>query len=246
MANLANIPAPPKPPLSIGLSQCLTGDMVRYDGTGARSSLPHQDLDRLFEYRSFCPEVGIGMSVPRDPIQLVGTVDDYSVRGIKDPSVDKTDDLASYAYRQLPSIDELMGYIFMHKSPSCGLHTVKLYASVDGCVRGQASGAYAAVIAKQRPLLPVQNANRLFDVKARESFVLATFIYAHWQLMKPEINRVRLLAFHQHYKPRLDVLNHPVCLDAERILHQSNQDIALVAQNYFDALMDGLNRPIDH
>ena len=223
--------------------------MVRYDGTGARSSLPHQDLDRLFEYRSFCPEVGIGMSVPRDPIQLVGTVDDYSVRGIKDPSVDKTDDLASYAYRQLPSIDELMGYIFMHKSPSCGLRDAKLYARANGLVEGQATGVYAAVIIRERPELPVQNADRLFDVKARERFILATFIYAHWRVLKPDINPARLFAFHQYYKPRLDALFHLGCLDAERILQQLNpdiaQDIETVAQNYFAVLMDGLNRPIE-
>ena len=75
-----DLPPRPEPPLPIGISQCLLGDEVRYDGSGARSSFPHAALTGLFAYESFCPEVGIGMTVPRDPIRLVGTVDDYRVK----------------------------------------------------------------------------------------------------------------------------------------------------------------------
>jgi uncharacterized protein YbbK (DUF523 family) len=244
MARLASIPAAPQRPLMIGISQCLTGDRVRYDGSEASSSLPHELLAGLFEYRSFCPEVGIGMSVPRDPVHLVGTADNHRVIGVKDHNVDITDELIDYAYLQLPHIDELMGYIFMHHSPSCGLRDVKLYAAVGGLAQRQATGAYAAVIAKERPHLPVQDANWLFHLKQRESFVLATLIYAHWQLLWPDIDAARLLAFHELYRLRLQALNLVVYQQVERVLQKLSHDIPMVADKYFVVLMAGLNRTV--
>ena len=79
----ADFPARPEAPLSIGISQCLLGTEVRYDGSGARSSFPHDALAGLFEYRGICPEVAIGMGVPREPIRLIADPAGPKAVGVK-------------------------------------------------------------------------------------------------------------------------------------------------------------------
>ena len=195
------MPERPDPPLTIGISECLLGKEVRYDGTGARSSMPHDKLGDLFTYVSFCPEVGIGMPVPRPPIRLVGTADDYQVVGVKDPSLNKTAELVDYAQTVLPQIDQLSGYVFMHNSPSCGLFRVKVYPPIpDVPGRREATGAYAGAIIKHRPNLPVEEAGRLFDDALRENFVTRVFAYAHWCRVAPDLTPGRLIDFHSRYK----------------------------------------------
>ena len=238
-----DLPDRPAAPLKIGISQCLMGDEVRYDGSGAKSSLPHQALDGLFEYRTYCPEVGIGMSVPREPIRLVGTAENYRVVGVKDPGIDKTDELIEFAQRQLPGFADLAGYIFMHNSPSCGLMRVKVYPGPDVPAKREATGAYAATIVKERPDLPVEDAGRLFDGVLRENFVTRTFAYAHWRLLEPEITAAKLVAFHSRYKYLLMAHSNQAYKSAGRLLSDLKTDVPAKAQAYIGVLMAGLAKP---
>ncbi len=175
MSAVVELPERPEAPLNIGVSQCLMGDEVRYDGSGARSSFPHAALQGLFTYRPYCPEVGIGMTVPREPIRLVGSAQAYRVVGVKDPRVDKTDELIAYARDQLSSMADLSGYIFMHNSHSCGLMRVKVYPRADAPAQRDAMGIYAKTVTAALPNLPAEDAGRLFDVVLRENFVTRTF-----------------------------------------------------------------------
>ncbi len=243
MPRAADIPDRPQAPLKVGISQCLLGDEVRYDGSGARSSFPHAALDGLFEYHSFCPEVGIGMSVPREPIRLVGTADTYRVVGVKDPSIDKTDELKDYAQAQLPKLAGLSGYIFMHNSPSCGLMRVKVYPGPDAPARRDGRGVYAAAIVAAMPNLPAEDAGRLFDVVLRENFVTRTFAYAHWQLVAPDITAAKLVAFHSRYKYLLMAHSVPAYQEAGRLLSDLKGDVPGKAEAYIRTLMEGLSRP---
>ena len=83
--------ARPQAPLRVGISECLLGEPVRYDGVGAASSFPAAKLEGLFDYTSFCPEVAIGLGVPRKPIRLVGGAENVKVVGSVDPNLDVTD-----------------------------------------------------------------------------------------------------------------------------------------------------------
>ena len=103
---LAESTVPPRPaaPLMIAISDCLTGAKVRYDGAGKRSGLCHDQLEGIFEFRGICPEVGIGMGVPRDPIQLVGSADRPRAVGVADPAFDVTDRLAAFGRAIAPQL----------------------------------------------------------------------------------------------------------------------------------------------
>jgi len=243
MSPSVNLPARPEPPLTIGISQCLLGDAVRYDGTGARSSFPHAALDGLFTYRSYCPEVGIGMPVPRPPIRLVGDVDGYRVVGVKDASIDKTDELIAFAQRKLPGMTDLAGYIFMHNSPSCGLMRVKVYPKQDAPARREGVGVFARAVTTSRPELPVEDAGRLFDAVLRENFVTRVFAYAHWQSVAVDLSAARLVAFHSRYKYLLMAHSLSAYRDAGRLLSDLRGDVEARATDYIRLLMSGLREP---
>ncbi len=242
MRAAVDIPPRPNAPLPVGISQCLTGEEVRYDGSGARSSMPHEALSGLFTYRTFCPEVGIGMSVPREPIRLVGTADDYRVVGVKTPAIDKTDELVAYGEAQVAKMTDLAGYIFMHNSPSCGLMRVKVYPGPDAPASRQGMGIYARTVTRALPNLPVEDAGRLFDVVLRENFVTRAFTYAHWQRLQPELDAARLIAFHSRYKYLLMAHSMPAYQSAGRLLSDLRGDLQTKADDYIGLLMSGLKQ----
>ncbi len=193
---------PPNPPVPIAISACLTGRAVRYDGSDARSSFPHEALDGLFSHLPICPEVGIGMAVPRPPIRLVSTPDAPRVLGVRDASLDVTEQLAEFARSQAAQIDAVRGYVFMERSPSCGLYSVPVYAPDGGePVNRTGRGGYARTLLEQHPLLPVEENGRLFDAGIRESFIARVFAYAHWRnLCETDPTIAGLIEFHSRYK----------------------------------------------
>ena len=169
--------------IKVAISSCLLGEKVRYDGRHKRSHLCLDELSRYFDYVPLCPEVGIGMGVPRDPIRLVGDPGAPRAVGVKNSDDDVTDDLENYAREQLPGLSEICGYIFMQGSPSCGLFQVKVYRA-DGSLRkpllqaGYNRGIFAAAITRAKPLLPVEEAGRLEDPVVRQRFLAQVFAYA--------------------------------------------------------------------
>ncbi len=236
------LPARPEAPLPIGISQCLQGEAVRYDGSGARSSLPHAALQGLFTYHGYCPEVGIGLSVPREPIRLLGDKDAYRVVGVRDPGFDVTADLQAYARTQLPALAALAGYIFMHNSPSCGLNRVKVYPHAQAPAVREGTGMYAKTVTEALPELPVEDAGRLFDAVLRENFVTQVYAYAHWQRVWPQIDAKRLLAFHSRYKYLLMAHDLGAYHRAGRLLSHLKGQFEATANEYIRVLMQGLRQ----
>ncbi len=238
---MIDLPPRPAAPLPVGISQCLLGDEVRYDGTGARSSLPHDRLGGLFEYKSFCPEMGIGMGTPRAPIRLVDAGDGaVRVVGVKDDSIDKTAELKAFGERAVGAMGGLVGYVFMHNSPSCGLFRVKVYQHRDAPARRIGRGIYAATVTERIPHLPVEDAGRLFDDVLRENFVTRVFAYAHWRTIADELTPGRLIAFHTAYKYLLMAHDVPAYQAAGRLLSDLKNDFEAKAQAYLAVLMGGL------
>ncbi len=240
---MPDIPARPEPPLRIGISECLLGSEVRYDGSGAKSSFPHAALQGLYEYRGLCPEVGIGMSIPRPPIRLVARNGIRAV-GVKDASIDVTDELASYGRERAAELGDLSGYVLMKNSPSCGLFRVKVYPDGDGAPSRTGKGVYAEALERALPNLPLEETGRLNDVVLRENFVTRTFAYAHWQaLEKAGLTRGRLIEFHSRYKYLLMAHSVPAYQEAGRLLSNLKEDFDGKARRYINVLMTGLASP---
>jgi len=244
---VSELPGRPEPPLELALSECLLGSEVRYDGSGARSSFPHAALAGLYRFRGICPEVGIGMPVPRPPIRLVER-DGVRAVGVARGDLDCTDALAAFAERQAATLGDVSGYVFMKNSPSCGLYRVKVYPEADGTVSGAPQrtgrGIYAAALTRLLPDLPMEETGRLNDDVLRENFVMRTFAYAHWQrLLAFGLSRGRLIEFHSRYKYLLMAHSVPAYQEAGRLLSNLREDFEAKAAAYFSLLMKGLAVP---
>jgi uncharacterized protein YbgA (DUF1722 family)/uncharacterized protein YbbK (DUF523 family) len=240
----AVLPPRPAPPLKVAVSDCLTGAEVRFDGAHKRSSLCHDKLAGLFEWRGICPEVGIGMGVPRDAIRLVGDVAAPRARGIKDPTVDVTEALQAYARSVLPSLADVAGYVFIKNSPTCGLYRVKVYSRAGVPPVSNGRGIFAAAVVAARPELPVEESGRLEDPVLRENFVTRTFAFAHWQrCVARGMSAARLIAFHSAYKYLLMAHSVTRYREAGRLLADLSSDLPGRAATYLGLLMTGLARP---
>lgn len=159
------------PRIKVGISSCLLGQQVRYDGGHKLSTLCVQELAQLFELVPTCPEAGAGLGVPRPAVHLRGDPAAPRAVGVEDARLDVTDLLQGYADVRIPQLDELCGYIFIRNSPSCGLHAVKLHDAA-GRVREETSrGIFAAALTRAYPLLPVEEEGRLHDPVLRADFI---------------------------------------------------------------------------
>jgi uncharacterized protein YbgA (DUF1722 family)/uncharacterized protein YbbK (DUF523 family) len=193
----------PEPRLRLGVSACLLGQRVRYDGGHKRDDFVADVLGAQFDLVPTCPEVAIGLGVPRAPIRLVRMAGGVRVRGVRDAALDVTDALDAEAARVSGEQPNLCGYVLKKNSPSCGMECVKVHTEA-GRPDGRASGAFAAGLMARRPLLPVEEEGRLNDPALRENFIERVFAYARWQaLLAAGASSAALVDFHSRHKYQL-------------------------------------------
>ena len=162
---------------TVAVSECLLGRAVRWDGDDNGDIWPREVVGRLFHCVGLCPEVGIGMGVPRPPIRLAGDPDAPRAVNVDDPTLDYTDRLAGYARRVATTLNGVSGYVFADRSPSCGLAGVKVYDAA-GRYRRLGRGVYAAAVLADRPGLPAVDAETLNCRAVLIDFALAVAAYA--------------------------------------------------------------------
>lgn len=233
--------------IPVGISACLMGQAVRFNGSHKRSRFCTDTLSQYFDFVSICPEVAIGMGTPREPIRLVSEhAADNNVRavGVTDSSIDVTDALAEYGARQAQQQQQLCGYIFMQKSPSCGLFGVKRYLA-NGHPEGSTRGIYADAFCKAHPLLAVEEAGRLNDAALRENFMTRVFAYHDWQQFQAAgISRKGLISFHSRYKYLVMAHSMLHYKSMGRLLANLREgNLKMLAQDYFVQLMTALAKP---
>ena len=198
-SNSAASPSTPRR-IRIGISSCLLGDKVRYDGNHKLDIYVTQTLGRYFDYVPVCPEVAIGLGVPRPPIRLVGAPEQPRARGVGDPGLDVTEKLAAFGARMGRELADISGYIFKSKSPSCGIERVRVYRAGQPAVK-RGRGVYAAAFMRVQALLPVEEEGRLTDPGLRENFVERVFAYRRWrELAQSGVTPAKLVAFHTDHK----------------------------------------------
>ena len=143
----------------IAISACLLGERVRYDGQIINNEIAIA-LGKDFELLPFCPEVSIGMGVPRPPVQMVDTDKGVRVLGVDDPENDVTDLLVNYAENY--NLDTVCGIVFKARSPSCGLNSTPIYNLKNEFIQN-ASGMFADIIRNSRPDIPMIEETDLED-----------------------------------------------------------------------------------
>jgi uncharacterized protein YbgA (DUF1722 family)/uncharacterized protein YbbK (DUF523 family) len=193
--------------IHLGISQCLLGEPVRYDGGHKLDRFLTETLGQYVEYVPVCPEVECGMPVPREAMHLVGEVDSPRLITLK-TGIDKTDQMTVWAKKRVVELekDRLMGFIFKSDSPSSGMERVKIYKEKGMAVR-KGVGLFARQFMEHFPLLPVEEEGRLHDPALRENFIERVFALARWrELIERKENLGTLVEFHTKHK--LLVLSH--------------------------------------
>lgn len=229
--------------IPIATSGCLLGQEVRYDGGHKHNAYLTETLGKYFDYTGLCPEVAIGLGIPRPAIQLVRVDDRIRVRGVKDPQFDVTEQLQAYARSIVPMLEGFCGYIFKRASPSCGMDRVKVYA--NGNLAGTDRGAYAAVIMQALPALPVEEESRLMDPVLRENFIERVFVYHRWQqFIQSGISAAGLVEFHTRHKFSLLAHDETVYRELGQLIAKvGSSDLENLARDYLQRLMQALSRP---
>ena len=227
----------------IGISSCLLGESVRFDAGHKRDPYINDVLARHFEYVPYCPEVAIGMGIPRPPIRLVGGPQQPRAIGVRVEGIDVTDNIIDYAHSVLADLPPISGYLFKRGSPSCGMERVKVYTD-EGVPNASTSGLYAGIVIRALPNLPVEEEGRLNDPVLRENFVERVYVYDRWQrLCKERLTPARFVEFHTRNK--LLLLSHSEIHYRRlgRLVADAGiRDTQELADEYVSILMDGLKR----
>jgi uncharacterized protein YbbK (DUF523 family) len=174
-------PAPIAGPIRVGISACILGQEVRYDGGHKLDRFIRDTLGAIVELVSVCPEVELGMGVPREPVRLVTPRRGAEPRMIAPGSgIDHTEAMRAYAEARCERLadDDVCGFIVQKGSPSCGMERVKLYpATVGGAPTEDGRGMFAAALMRRFPDLPVEEGGALADPRLRERFLERVFAY---------------------------------------------------------------------
>lgn len=221
----------------VGISSCLLGNLVRYDGAHKYHSYIERTLGQYFQFRPFCPEVEAGLGVPRPAVQLREIGQHIRVVGVKDHSLDVTESLRDAAARQREWLAELCGYILKKDSPSCGMERVKVYKNEIPSRSGV--GVFADYLQTHFPALPVEEEGRLGDPGLRENFIQRVFVLHRWRQMRQvPLTPHALMRFHGRHK--LIAMSHEQNRARElgRLVAEARADnIEEIAQRYITDLM---------
>lgn len=258
---IVDLPEPEKQ-ITLGISSCLLGHKVRYNGGHKRSSFCVNTLDRFFHFAPICPELAIGLGTPREPIRLVGTLADVSpspgqnsasapgkklnirVVGTDNAALDVTDDLVQYGRQMAGQLSHICGYIFMQKSPSCGMDRVKVYHHNGHPLGESAPGAYAGALMDSCPLLPVEEEGRLHDPVLCENFFTRVYAYHAWQnMVLAQPGHAALVEFHATHKYMIMAHYPQGYKQLGQIVAKGSKDsLPTLLDEYFTAFMTALKR----
>jgi uncharacterized protein YbgA (DUF1722 family)/uncharacterized protein YbbK (DUF523 family) len=187
--------------IKIGISSCLLGNMVRYDGGHKWDRFLTQTLGRYVDFVPVCPEVEIGLGIPREAMRLVGELNHPRLLTIRS-RIDHTERMMEWAKERVKELEKenLCGFIFKSDSPSSGLERVKVY-DPNGIPVKKGVGLFARAFIDHFPLLPVEDEGRLHDPLLRENFIEGIFVWKRWREMV-EQNRSKggLVDFHSRHK----------------------------------------------
>jgi len=187
--------------IPIGISACLLGEKVRFDGGHRRFAFAVDDLAPFVRFEPVCPEMAIGLTAPRPALRLVkdqtGRIGMYL--GKHPDEQDLTEAMTVFSVRLSQRLAHLAGYIVCAKSPSCGMERVRVYDRAGS--RKDGVGLFTQALMRQMPWLPVEENGRLNDPQLRENFVARVYtLFEFNQLMAEPLSRGGLMRFHSRYK----------------------------------------------
>lgn len=230
--------------IRLGISSCLLGNLVRYDGGHQHDRYLTDILGPYVEYIAVCPEVECGLGIPRETLRLVGSPEAPRLVTTKS-GIDHTERMRSWAVEHLQRLaqEDLDGFIFKKGSPSSGMERVKVYTD-QGMPRKIGAGIFARTFMERFPSLPVEEDGRLYDPGLRENFFERIFAHRRWrQLLAGSPDIGTLVAFHTTHK--LLILAHSETIYREMgrlVAGAKNLEREELFSTYERLLMDALKR----
>lgn len=229
--------------IRIGISSCLLGKKVRYDGQHKYDAYIVETLGRFMDFVPVCPEVECGLTIPREAMRLTGDSHNPRLVTIK-TGIDYTEKMKEWGSIKLNDLagHDLCGFIFKSKSPSSGMERVKIYTSAGGTPSKNGTGIFAGMFMERFPRIPVEEEGRLYNPAIRENFIERIFVYNRWLEMLKNSNSVNgLIQFHTRHKLIL-MAHSPVHYRAGgRITAAASMKNLKAAQDqYLENLMSGL------
>ncbi|TEW55261.1 DUF1722 domain-containing protein [Psychromonas sp. RZ22] len=232
-----------KEDIQIGISACLVGQKVRFDASNKPSKFCIEELGEHVQYETFCPEVAIGLPIPRPTIRQIKK-DDVIQVARPDGSGDVTEALHAYGKKVSEMTKHLSGYVFCAKSPSCGMERLKVYTPEGHSLESNGIGAFAEEIMAGNPLLPCEENGRLNDMHIRENFVARIYAYKHWQMVSESgLTKHKLTTFHSHYKYTVMSHNLVAYKKLGKLLADVDLPLEEKASQYISGLMAALKIP---
>ncbi|PKN78963.1 MAG: DUF1722 domain-containing protein [Candidatus Cloacimonetes bacterium HGW-Cloacimonetes-1] len=232
--------------IRLGISSCLLGNKVRYDGQHKYDSWLVEELGPYMDYVPVCPEVECGLPVPREAMRLVGESANPQLL-TTNTGKDITEQMQSYCRARVKQLaaDHLCGYVFKSNSPSSGMERVKVYPHKGGVASKTGVGMFAREFMNAFPLLPVEEEGRLHDPDLRENFIERIFVVHRWhELMSSKPKPGDLVNFHTRHK--LLIMAHST-VDYRKmgkvVAEITKYPTAEFSLLYFAMLMEALRKP---
>lgn len=228
--------------IKLGISTCLLGENVRYDGGHKLDRFLRDTLGRYVDYVPVCPEAECGMGIPREAMRLEGNPDAPRLV-TRSTRIDKTETMVSWAKKRIARLasEDLCGFIFKSDSPSSGMERVKVYDE-KGMPAKTGVGIFARMFMDAFPLLPVEEEGRLHDPQLRENFIERIFALRRWREVRGAGSpRGALVDFHTRHK--LLLLSHSTKLYREMgklVAEQKRHSLQDLWSKYEALLMEAL------
>ncbi len=187
--------------IKLGISSCLLGNLVRYNGQHQLDRFLTEQLGQYVEWVPVCPEVECGLPVPRETMRLIGTPEAPRLVTTR-TKIDHTEKMLNWIKKKLSQLEKenLRGFVFKSKSPSSGMQGVKIYTE-QGMPSRQGSGLFAKAFMERFPLLPVEDDGRLNDAGLRENFIERIYVMHRWlTYMETDGSPAGLVDFHTRHK----------------------------------------------
>ncbi len=187
--------------INLGVSSCLLGEKVRFDGEGKRHRWLTEELGKVANFISICPEMAMGLGAPREAMRIVKNSNskEYSLESSKSKK-DMTG-IAQKAIRDIAAIQDLRdldGYVLMANSPMCGLSHVKVYDSKNNIPHKSGMGFFSSYLKKELPFLPTTEHGRLNDMDQRDAFLTHVYLYRELRILPRKLSLLQ--AFHRNNK----------------------------------------------
>ncbi|MDH5300373.1 MAG: DUF523 domain-containing protein [Gammaproteobacteria bacterium] len=232
--------------LTLGLSSCLAGNAVRYDGDDSYNPKIMREIGEWATFEVICPEMAIGLGVPRKPIQLRRHGEDVRVQGVDNPQLDVTDALLDFARQISTRCDQWSGYILKKGSPSCGMHGVRIMDASGQQQLESGQGKFAQHLQQLCPTLPMIDEWQLADSQQYDQFiqrVLARWQWLKWIRTSPDLAALR--QFHQRFALSLLLRDPQAKYDLDAWLDERESLGESDLAQYFLLFMTALNGQAD-